>query len=173
MEAKVTSHVVKGLILSLVLIVYGLILHFTGQSMNRSLNSIQYAIIVGGIIWGCITYANQLHNNVTFGNVFAHGFKMTAVVTVITIVYSILAFKVLFPEMLDQALAQASAELEKKNMSEDQMDTAMSITRKYFIPFAIGGILLGFMFIGAISSLIGAAVAKKKPQDPFAQQGNI
>ena len=171
METKVTTPVVKGLIISLILIVFGLVLYFTDQYMNKTLSYIQYAIILGGIIWGCTTYSNQLNNNVTFGNLFAHGFKITAVFTVILVVYTILSLKVLFPEMADKILEQTTAELEKQNMSEEQIDQAMSITKKFFVPFAIGGVLVGYMFIGAISSLLGAAIAKKNPQDPFVQQG--
>lgn len=170
MENKITTPVVKGLLLSMILIVFGLALHFTGNSMNKSLGSIQYVIIVGGIIWACIVYANQMENNVTFGNVFAHGFKMTAVVAVITVVYTVLSFKVFFPEMIEIALEETTKQLEKNNMPQEQMDTTIEMTRKFFIPFAIAGVLVGTMFIGAISSLIGAAVAKKNPKDPFTQQ---
>lgn len=170
MENKLTTPVVKGLLLSLVLIVFGLVLHFTGQSMNKSLGSIQYVIIVGGIIWGCIVYANQMENKVTFGNIFAHGFKITAVVACITVVYTVLSFKVFFPEMMDLAMEETTKQLEKNNMSQDQIDTTLEMTRKFFVPFAIAGVLVGTVFIGAISALIGAGVAKKNPQDPFTQQ---
>lgn len=171
MENKVTTPVVKGLLLSLILIVFGLVLHFTGQSMNKSLGSIQYVIIVGGIVWGCIVFANQMESNVSFGNIFAHGFKITAVVAVITVVYTILSFKIFFPEMMDLALEETTKQLEKNNMSQDQIDQTIEMTKKFFVPFAIAGVLVGTVFIGAISALIGAAVAKKNPKDPFVQQG--
>lgn len=170
MEKKPTSHVVKGLIISLVLIVVGIAIHFAGLTMNKGVGALQYVILLAGIIWGCISYANQMNNNVTFGNVFAHGFKITAVVTVIMIVYTIISIKFLFPEMADLATEQARENLEQNNMSEEQIEQAMSITKKFFMPLAIGGVLLVFMIIGLISSLIGAAVAKKNPQSPF-QQG--
>ena len=41
------------------------------------------------------------------------------------------------------------------------------MTKKFFLPFALGGAILGTGFLGAIASLIGAAVAKKNPIDPF------
>lgn len=169
MENKVTTPVVKGLIISLCIIVYSLILYFTDQYMNKSLGYVQYAIILGGVIWACIIYANQMNNNVTFGNVFAHGFKTTAVFTVITVLYTALAFKVLFPEMQDKILEQTVAEMQKKNLSQDQIDQAMTITNKFFFTFAIAGILVFNVFLGTIASLIGAAVAKKNPTDPFVQ----
>lgn len=171
MEKKITTPVVKGLVLALILIVFGIVLHLSGQGMNKGLGAISYIIMIGGVIWACINYANQMDNNVTFGNVFAHGFKTTAVITVLMVVYTVLAVKVLFPEMQDLALEQTSLELEKQNMSDDQAETALDMTRRFFIPFAIAGVLVMFMIMGLIASLIGAGVAKKNPQTPFPQHG--
>src|SRR5688572_16455546 len=101
MEKKVTTPVVKGIIISLILIVFQVAVYFAGQATNQGLSSIQYLLLIGGIIWACISFAKQMDHNVTFGNVFAHGFKTNAVVTVITIIYSILAIKFLFPDMME------------------------------------------------------------------------
>jgi NADH:ubiquinone oxidoreductase subunit 6 (subunit J) len=171
METKVTTPVIKGVIISLILIVFSLALYFMGQSTNQGLSSLQYLIIVGGIIWGCINYSNQLHHNVTFGNVFAHGFKITAVITVIMIVYTIIALKVLFPDMVNVILDKTRESMAQKNMSDEQTENAINLTKKFLVPFAIGGILVMFMIVGCISSLIGAAAAKKNPQGPFVQPG--
>jgi len=54
--------------------------------------------------------------------------------------------------------------------SESQIDKAVSMMRDHFVLFAVVGVIVGSAFIGAISSLIGAAVAKKKPRDPFGNQ---
>lgn len=171
MEQKVTSHVVKGLILSLILIVYGLALYFTNSYMNRGLGSIQYLIIIGGIIWGCIDYAKQKNGDVTFGNIFGYGFKIAAVITVILVVYSLISMNYLFPEMKDKMLEASRQGMEQDNkLSEAQIDTTMEMTKKYFTPFMIGGMIFVFLLMGVIGGLIGAAVAKKNPQTPFNQQ---
>jgi hypothetical protein len=112
-----------------------------------------------------------MDQNVTFGNVFAHGFKTTSVITVIMIIYTVIALKFLFPEMMDLALDKTREELAKSNMSDEQTEQTVEMTTKFFLPFAIGGILIAFLFIGTIASLIGAAVAKKNPQGPFQQNG--
>ncbi|MEX6690048.1 DUF4199 domain-containing protein [Danxiaibacter flavus] len=171
MEKKVTTPVVKGIIITLILIVFGLVIYFTGNMQNKVLGSVQYAILCVGIIWACINYANQMDGYVTFGNIFAHGFKTTAVVIALLSVYTFLALKFIFPDMIDQALEQARKEMESKNqMSDEQIEKGLEIGRKYFVPFVIGGLVLFFAIIGAIGSAIGAAVAKKKPQDPFSVQ---
>ena len=164
MENKITPPWTKGLIISLVLIVYGLILYFSGQSQNKSLGWVQMCLLVIGLIYACIQFAKQKEGNVTFGNVFAHGFKTTAAVIVIMVVYTVIALKLLFPEMVEMGLTQARVEMEKKGtLSETDVENGVQMVRKFFIAFAVGGIVFGFGIIGAIGSLIGAAVAKKNP----------
>jgi NADH:ubiquinone oxidoreductase subunit 6 (subunit J) len=164
MEQKITPSWTKGLIISLLLIVYGLFLYFTGQQQNRTLGMLQLVILIAGMIVACIGYSKQMNGNLTFGNLFAHGFKATATVIVIMSLYTILATKVLFPDMVDQAMNQARVEMEKKGtLTDEQISQGMALGRKFFVPFAIGGIILSFGIIGAIGSLIGAGVAKKNP----------
>ncbi len=169
MEKQITSPAVKGVFISLILIVFGLVLYFTDLYTNQSLGFINYVILIGGVIWACISFAKQMDGNVTFGNVFAHGFKTSAAVAAITSVYTFIAMKFLFPDMVDKIIDMARQNMIDKGMDADQMNTALDMTRKYMMPFAIGGTLIMFAIVGAVASLIGAAVAKKKPQDPFGQ----
>src|SRR6266487_7038775 len=145
MEQKITSPAVKGVIITLILIVFGLIIYFTGQMANKSMSYLQYVILLAGIIWSCTSYAKQLNGNVTFGNVFAHGFKTTAVVAAIMAVYTFVAVKFIFPDIIDKSLEMAKKEMESKgNLSEEQMQKALDIARKFFVPIVIATIL--FMF---------------------------
>ena len=170
MEKKVTTPAVKGIIISLILIVFALTIQFLNLSQNKSLGGLQFVILIAGIIWSCISYAKQLDGNVTFGNVFSHGFKTSAAVTAIMVVYTIISIKFIFPEALDMAMREARTNMESKNMSDDQIETAINFTKKFFIPLTAGGILLVFLIAGVIGSLIGAATAKKNPEGPFVQQ---
>ena len=168
METKITTHIVKGLILSALSIVFSVLMYVFNLFEYSWLSWVNTIIIMGGLIYGNILYANQNHNNVTFGNLFAHGFKTTAVVIVITTLYAVLAFKVLFPDMIDIILEiQRKKMLENPKLTDEMIEQAMTMTKKYFLPIAIGGTILGTGFTGAIASLIGAGVAKKNPVDPF------
>ena len=113
-----------------------------------------------------------MDGNVTFGNVFAYGFKVTATLIVLTVVFTFLEMKVIFPEMIDKILEMTAKEMEKnKNLTDAQAKTALDMTAKFILPFMIGGIILMYGIIGAIASAIGAGVAKKNPQaTPFDQQ---
>lgn len=169
MEKKVTTPAVKGIIISLILIVFALVIMFLNLSRNKGVASIQFLIFISGVIWSAISYAKQMEGNVTFGNVFAHGFKVTAAITAIMVVYTIISLKFISPEQLELGIQEARANMEAKNMSDEQIDNTINLTRKFAVPFAIAGVLIIFMFTGLIASLIGAAVAKKNPRDPFVQ----
>jgi hypothetical protein len=167
MENQVTSHIVKGVILSAISIVFAIVVYVFNLYEMSLLSYINYAVFLGGLIYGGILYANQNNNNVTFGNVFAHGFKTTAVVIVITSIYTILSFKVLFPDMLDKVLEISRKKMaENPKMTDEMIEQAMAMTKKFFIPFALGGTVIGTGILGAIGAAIGAGVAKKNP-NPF------
>jgi ammonia channel protein AmtB len=111
-----------------------------------------------------------MNGQVTFGNVFSHGFKMSVVIALLVIVWVVLATTVIFPEMKEKALENAREKMEERgNLSDSQIEQGIEFTKKFFIPFTIGFILLGTIIFGAIASLIGAAVAKKKPVNPLDQ----
>ena len=167
MENQVTSHIVKGVILSAISIVFAVIVYVFNLYEMNALSYLNYAIFLGGLIYGAVLYANQNNNNVTFGNVFAHGFKTTAVVIVIMSVYTILSVKVLFPDMLDKILEISRKKMaENPKMTDEMIEQAVTMTKKFFLPFAIGGAIIGTGILGAIGAAIGAGVAKKNP-NPF------
>ena len=173
MENTVTSHIVKGAILSAISIVFSVIVYVFNLYEITWLSWINYALFLGGLIYGAILYANQNNNNVTYGNVFAHGFKTTAVVIVITVLFTVLSTKVLFPDMVDKIVDMTRKQMEKNpQMTDEMIEQAVTMTKKFFLPFAIGGAIIGTGILGAIGSVIGAAVAKKNP-NPFENNSTI
>ncbi|MDB5210804.1 MAG: hypothetical protein JWQ30_1631 [Sediminibacterium sp.] len=164
MEQKITPPWTKGLIISLILIVYGLALYFSGQMMNRPLGMVSFLIFIVAIIIADVNFAKQKNGNVTFGNVFAHGFKVTAGVIVISCIYAFVAFTFIYPEMIDKMQEMARADMEKRGgASEEQITQGLQMWRKFFWVFMIGGIMVMYGICGVIASLIGAGVAKKNP----------
>lgn len=163
MEEKVQSPATKGLVIALILIVLSLSTHVIGLSKEKWVGWLSYAIFGGAIIWSCIIYAKQNNSNVTFGNVFADGFKVSAAITGIIAVFTFISFKFIMPEMINYALEEARKGMIEKNMPSDQIEQALEMTKKFFIPFAIGAVVVAYLFFGAIFSLIGAAIAKKNP----------
>ncbi|MCU0387206.1 MAG: DUF4199 domain-containing protein [Chitinophagaceae bacterium] len=171
MEKKKLTPLNAGLIISLVLIAISVILYVavTDMKQQQQFGYFSYLILIAGLIYTCLTYAKQENKNVTFGNVFSFGFKTTAVVTSIMVIFTILSLTVLFPEMKSKAMDVAREQMETNDqLSDAQIDQALEMTNKFFLPFAIGGSLIGYLIIGAIGSLIGAAAAPKNPNPiPF------
>lgn len=170
-ERKITSPQIKGLIISLIIIVLGIIGYFTDIAFSGWYNWVVNIIMFVAIIFACVHFANEKEGYVTFGNVFSHGFKVTAVIAVILLVYSLLSTTLLFPEIKEKTIEMQRLKMEEKGMADDQIETAMEFTKKYFTAFMIFGVLLGTLIFGCIASLIGAAVAKKKPINPMNQGG--
>lgn len=165
-----------GLIISLVLIAISVVITITVTDLQnmQKFGWLSYIVLIGGLAYGCMTHAKEKNGNVTFGNVFSFGFKTTAVITCIMVVFTILSVTILFPEMKDKAMEVARTQMEKDgNLSESQIDQALGMTQKFFIPFAIGGALIGYLFMGAIGSLIGAAVARKNPNPTPFESDNL
>ena len=170
MEKQITSHIVKGAILGGISILFSIIIYVFNLYTTQWLSWLSYAILIGGIIYGNVLFANQNNNNVTFGNIFAHGFKTTSVIIVITVVYVFLSLKVLFPEMPEKILDIARKKMaENPQMTDEMIEQGIGMTKKFLLPFAIGGAIIGTAFMGVIASLIGAGIAKKNPVDPFAE----
>lgn len=166
MEKQITSHLVKGLILSLILIVISLVANFTGQQQASWAQWAGNLILLAGVIVSCITYANQMDNYVTFGNVFAHGFKTSVVTACLVIVFTV-AFLLLSPEVKEEALEKARQEMIKNGTPDEAIDKGIAITKKYFFVFTIAVIIFFYLLIGLVGSLLGAAISKKKEVDPF------
>jgi amino acid transporter len=168
METKVTSPVIKGLLITLVLTIIG----FVGRMANLQYETwfawLSYGLLITAIIISCIIYSNQLNHNVTFGNVFANGFKTTAVVTCLTILFMVILLLAM-PEMKEEMIEHMQKQAEKgSSATEEQLEQSRELIPKMFWVFVIGGILLGYLIMGCIASLIGAAIAKKNPnQTPF------
>ena len=131
--------------------------------MTGGIQYLGYAVFLAGIIFCISQYGKQINYNSTFGNYFAHGFKVTALVTAIMIIY-IVIFIILFPDFKEKAMDKAKIAMrEKNNLTEEQMTQALEITRKFFMVFLIGGTLVAYLIFGALAALIGAAITKKQP----------
>lgn len=158
-----TSTITKGLIIALVMIAIGLAIHFSGIALDSPLRWLSYCIFIIGIIVSILQYGKQIDHNATFGNYFAHGFKISATVTVIMVIY-IIVFVALFPDFKEKAMDEAKKAMESQGNTEEQKTQGMEMVKKLFMVFLVGGTLIYNLIVGAISSLIGAAVTRKNPR---------
>jgi hypothetical protein len=168
-ERKPITHVTAGLIMAALLVVYSIIIQFMGLTQQRSLGLLQYALIMVGLIYFINQYGKAHNYTLSFGNLFAFGFKATAVFTIINIVFLILFF-LIFPDMKEKTFEIARQQMEDNpKLTEDQIEQGLDMARRFFWVGLIGGTMFFMILIGALGSLIGAAVTKKRPNTPFDQ----
>lgn len=167
---KPLSHIVAGLLIAGIVIVLSMATMLITKSAGKPGSGLfNYLIIIGGLIFFINLYGKSHNNQLSFGDLFSYGFKATAVYTILFIGFLIL-FAVIFPDFKATQMEVARAAVEnQKGVSEEQAEQGMQLMEKYFWVFAIGGTTLMFVVIGAIGSLIGAAITPKRSQNPFEQ----
>ncbi|HEY2728188.1 MAG TPA: DUF4199 domain-containing protein [Parafilimonas sp.] len=171
METKVTTHITKGLVISLLLIVLNLVGHVLNIDLESWFGWIAVGIFIIAIAWSVNIYGKQMNYNVTFGNLFAHGFKTTAVGICITFRYTLLSVYLIFPDSIDRIVQKGMEKaIQDKKMTEDQVQQSLPMIKKITTITIIAGSILGNAIVGAVGALIGAAITKKQPQDPFGNQ---
>jgi uncharacterized membrane protein YagU involved in acid resistance len=101
-----------------------------------------------------------------FGKGFTAGFLFAIISGVLGAIFIYLYFAILSPEMVEKSLGAAQAKLAEKGLTQDQIDKALGITKKYFPVFGAIGSIIFSALMGVIVSLIGAAIFKKE-RSPF------
>lgn len=172
MDKKIATPASKGLIISLALIVFAIITVVLKQESNAALSAIPMLILLAGTAWSAMQYSKQMDGNVTFGNLFSHGFKTGALVAGIMGLWIAVSLSFIFPEALDRMLEMTREQLVKDGkMSTDEIDTTLATYKKGAPVFATISTVILYLIIGAIGSLIGAAISKKN-QAPHPFQEN-
>ena len=166
---KPISHLIAGVILALILIIFTTAIQFLGMGQNKAMGWLSYLIFIVGLIIFVKAYGKANNNEVTFGGLFTYGFKTTAITTLIVIICMIIFF-LAFPEFKEKILETMRKGMEENGkMTDDQIDQFIAGFSKNFLLFTAGGGLFMYLIFGAIGSLIGAAVAKKEPVNPMNQ----
>ena len=164
MEKKPVSNIIKGVIIAAILIVLDLI---ASTSVSKNVAWFAYAptvvLVVAGIV-NVVHYCRELNGNVKFGDAFAFGFKTAAVVALVMVLYTFISLKYIHPEMREKAYEAALAGLQQQGntMPEEAKRQAREYADKAYIPSGVSLALMSTLIVGAVGSLIGAAVAKKK-----------
>jgi hypothetical protein len=126
--------------------------------------------MIGLLIYFIREFGKANENNKTFGELFSFGFKASAFATIILLAFQVI-FNLLFPETQERIMEISREKMaEDPRITEEQIDMALSFTKKFYLVFLIAGTIFSTLIFGAIGSLIGAAVTKKNPTSPFQNQ---
>lgn len=170
MQEKVSMQpfaVRNGLFLGLVSSVFTLVTYITGLYLNPSASWISFPVSLALTIFFMVQAFNAFKKEnggyMSLGEGFKGGFILTLISTFISGVVNYIYMAIVDPSIITSIVAaQRETMMQNPELTEEQIDQAMSITSGFMTPefIAISAIVMGIIG-GAIISLIVAAVAKK------------
>ncbi|MEO7120799.1 MAG: DUF4199 domain-containing protein [Ginsengibacter sp.] len=171
MKEKIITTTTKGLVIGLLLIVISMIIFLENVTPSNPVKWLVLLVFIVGIIWSVALYGKQINYNSTLGNYFAHGFKITALVTSLMIIFMVILIFA-FPEFKQKAIQdQKSAMAAQKAFTTEQIEAWATGMSKFFTVITLGATLLMYVVVGAIASLVGAIITKKEPNN-FVDRSN-
>ena len=156
-----------GLMMGGLLIAYMLVLHFAGLMTSKPLGWISYALVLAGIYLGVKNYRDAFQGGyISFGQAFGMGFRIVLYASLLLTVYTYIYYKTFGHDTIGTLKDMMMNELAKSEVSESQAEQVSEIYERWvFIPGALAiGSLLGTLFMGALLSLVNAAILKRENQ---------
>ncbi len=155
-----------GVLISIVLVLFKLILYLTGVDDQSSWQLIYYVILALGLLYSMKTIRDKrLDGFMTFGKAFMVGFYAVVAISIIMAIYTYLYMTVINPGMVADMLSQAEDKILEANpdMSDEDIQKALDAARMFMKPGIMAfSSLIMTMITGSLLSLVAAAFAKKK-----------
>jgi len=153
-----------GVILGVVLIIYSLLLYFVDLSLEKWVQWVSYAIMIGGIVLATINYRNtELGGAITYGQALGFGTMLILVASILYAIYNFVFMQFIDPGFSEKMLQMAEEQLVDRGMSTEQIDMAIEMQRKIMKPWLISLISIpGNVFFGFLFSLVTSIFVKKK-----------
>lgn len=106
---------------------------------------------------------DTLNGYMTYGQGLGTGMLIAILGGLVTAVYTFVFYSYIDPEFIDKMLEISRAEMLKKDMSDEQIDQALEMSKKFMSPIMMTVFAyIGSLFFGLIISLVLAAVTKNE-----------
>jgi len=153
--------------------VWTLIGYLMGNESQESLKWIGYAVIISICVFcfrGAILGIRNMKNGfISFKEAFRVAFMTGLVMGIINSVFSYFYFAYINPEFISFILNKAQQDMLDKGMSDEQVEMAISMQKKFMSPAMMG--VFGFVFMMIFNALMGlimsAIMKKENPDDVF------
>lgn len=162
-DTKISPFGIKfGIIASLVIIIYGMILNLTGLHMNQSLGYVNYLLLGGIMFLASNNYKEANEGFISVGNSFKISILIAAIAGFISSIFSYLYMTFVDQEILQIVKEMQYNELEKQGLTDSQIETAMEMSEVFMTPSMVSIFaFIGMLILGAIVGLIVALLVKK------------
>jgi len=154
-----------ALITAALLIVLDLIFYVMDLAYDSKIKYISYLIFIGGIIWGQKVYRDAHSDGlISYGKSFSVGFTVGFFAALITAIYAFVFMKFFDPAIITKVLeGQEQALLNKGDLTNEQIEQALSMSAKFTTPLMVSIMALIFNTIAVtIISLVTSIFIKKE-----------
>ncbi|NEU69060.1 DUF4199 domain-containing protein [Spirosoma agri] len=158
-----------GAFLGLSLILITSAMYLTGQTSNMWFNVLTLVTMVACLALAMREYKVSTGGYIAFGEGFGMGALLSAVAGLISAAFITFYNVFIDPSIQQRAFAQAREQLEEQGkLSDEQIDQALEFSQKFQSPgFTFIAGVFGTLIIGALLSLIIAAVIRRDKANPF------
>ena len=168
MEEKLTIQKVGvryAIYLTLVSIIYSVLLQILGLAANQKLGYIGILFLIIAFVLAHNEYKKS-NEYMSYGEGFKIALIMVMINSVVSALFTYVYVKFIDGSMMTTIRQQQEMAMEKRGMSEDQIQQAMTVAEKFSTPemILIFGIFFGILF-GIIVALLVTIFTRKSPPE--------
>ena len=162
MVSEQKTHIKKGLIIALVLILVDIVLQVTHQKFQPWVNYLNIAILLIGVVASVNIKATEPNEKAIFSNLFGYGFKVSVVTVCVMFVYTFLSIYVVFPNYLNEFYEHQMAEAQKLpnfNAAGIAMAENKAMALKVMRTSLLSMVIMFNLAVGITGALVGSVIA--------------
>lgn len=168
-NGRVFTPVVAGLIIGVICVVTAILLAATGGVMAGGIGVIQFLVIIIMLVIFIQRYGKAADYSKSFGDLFGYGFKATALITLISLLY-LIVYLTANPEVKTILMEETRKQMLAGGSNPDEIKKNLEITSEYFMISAVGSSMFLIVLVGTLGSLAGAGTTRKPPRNSNAIQ---
>jgi len=147
-------------LLAQIIITYAI--QLTGADINGPVKFVSYIPMIACLLLAQKEFKDELGGYVTFNQAFSAGFRYAVFGGLLIAVFIYVYSAILSPEYFAKTLEAGQAKMAEKGLTQEQIDKAMEISKKWGPIIGAFAAAIGYAVIGAVIALIGAAIFKKE-----------
>lgn len=160
------SSLTSGFILAIVLIAFSLLMYFLDVDRESKIMWLSYLILAAGLYWSVISYRKKIPGEfLTYGQAFVSGFLTGLFASAIMAIFTYVYIQYIDTTLIDKILAKAEETIinRQPDISDEDLDTALSMTRRFTSPVMMSVFsFIGNVILSTLFSLIIAIFAKRE-----------
>ena len=161
--------IVSGIYLGLALIVFSLVTFLLDVDLESPIKYISYVILAIGLFWATISFRDKHRGGfINYGGSFSAGFYTGLFASFLLGIFTFVYVQYIDTGLVQEILLNAEEQMleQNPNMSDEQIDQALSITEMMTSPIMMGvwG-FVGNLVASTLLSLIIAIFAKRENKE--------